>query len=370
MIKTENLVILFTDIVGFTEATSLHSREQNQRILERHNSILLPIVKRFRGRHIKSIGDALLLVFTSPTDGMRCAMAMQDALHAYNLTAPGNEEIHIRIAASLGEVRIARGDIFGEPVNVTSRIEGVTPADEIYFSEAVYLAMNKAEVPAVEIGVQELKGITKPVRLYAIPRFANARLVPEETPAEEHDPHLSFPFGGMHLSASAVAETWTSRLQKSSATSLTNKRHVSLGIGAVAALAITIFLLIRFNNPVTARESAAVGEIIPAPQTAPAAASAPQGAPGTQIASNNSTTSTPAPTPPPKKPGITTILQAKRAYRDARISKDRYREIVRRLEDELDLQIRRAKIDYRDGKISKETYRRRIENLKRTYEGE
>jgi class 3 adenylate cyclase len=207
MIKTENLVILFTDIAGFTQATSLLSREQNQRILERHNSILLPIVKRFRGRHIKSIGDALLLVFTSPTDGMRCAMAMQDALHAYNLTAPASEKIHIRIAASLGKVRVAQGDIFGEPVNVTSRIEGVTPADEIHFSEAVYLAMNKAEVPAVEIGVQELKGITKPVRLYAIPRFANARLVPEERTSEKDEPRLSFPFGGMHLSASAVAET-------------------------------------------------------------------------------------------------------------------------------------------------------------------
>jgi serine/threonine-protein kinase len=97
MLKTENLVILLTDIAGFTEATSLHSREQNQRILERHNSILLPIVKRFRGRHIKSIGDALLLAFTSPTDGMRCAMAMQDAIHEYNQTAPKDEEIHIRV---------------------------------------------------------------------------------------------------------------------------------------------------------------------------------------------------------------------------------------------------------------------------------
>jgi hypothetical protein len=67
--------------------------------------------------------------------------------------------------------------------------------------------MNKAEVPAVEIGVQELKGITKPVRLYAIPRFANARLVPEERTSEKDEPRLSFPFGGMHLSASAVAET-------------------------------------------------------------------------------------------------------------------------------------------------------------------
>lgn len=388
MIKTENLVILFTDIAGFTEATSLHSREQNQRILERHNSILLPIVKRFHGRHIKSIGDALLLVFTSPTDGMRCAMAMQDALHAYNLTAPQNEQIHIRIAASLGEVRVSRGDIFGEPVNVTSRIEGVTPADEIYFSEAVYLAMNKAEVPAIEIGVHELKGITKPVRLYAIPRFANSRLVPEETPVEQHDPHLSFPFGGMHLSAAPVAETWTSRLQKTSAGGFSSKRYISLGAAAVAALGFILFFVVQRENPVTAKEASAVGaHDAPLPAAAPPPVASPQGAPPPQLASsdrppevNSAAVAVAQQTPPPastpvaavapKKPGITNILQAKRAYRDARISKERYREIVRRLEDDLDLQIRRAKLDYKDGRISKETYRRRVESLKRTYEGE
>ncbi len=129
MLKTENVVILFTDIAGFTESTSLQSREQNQRLLDRHNSILLPIVRRFRGRHIKSIGDALLLIFTSPTDAMRCAMAMQDAMHEYNLSSKVDEQIHIRVAASLGEVRVTKSDIFGEPVNVTSRIEGITPAD-------------------------------------------------------------------------------------------------------------------------------------------------------------------------------------------------------------------------------------------------
>jgi serine/threonine-protein kinase len=54
MLKTEDLVILFTDIAGFTEATSLHPREQNQGILDTHNSLLLPVVRRFHGRHIKS----------------------------------------------------------------------------------------------------------------------------------------------------------------------------------------------------------------------------------------------------------------------------------------------------------------------------
>ena len=61
-IKTENLAILMTDIVGYTEATMKQSRSENEQLLATHNRILLPILKQYRGRHIKSIGDALLLV--------------------------------------------------------------------------------------------------------------------------------------------------------------------------------------------------------------------------------------------------------------------------------------------------------------------
>jgi adenylate cyclase len=109
------------------------------------------------------------------------------------------------VAASLGEVQVTKSDIFGEPVNVTSRIEGITPGDEIYFSGAVHLAINKAEVPAVEIGLQDLKGIPKPVRIFAIPRFAQNHLVPDPNAVQLQAQRFGYPFGGMHLSAIPVA---------------------------------------------------------------------------------------------------------------------------------------------------------------------
>lgn len=195
--KTENLAIVFTDIVGYTHATATQSREANRKLVQTHNDLLLPIVGAFQGRHIKSIGDALLLAFNSPTDAMLCAMAMQDALHEYNHDRPAPEQIHIRIAASLGEVRVDKHDLFGEAVNVASRIEKETPPDEVYFSESLYLAMNKAEVPAHEVGTHELKGVPHALKLYAIPRFANLRLVPD---SQDLDSAVNFPFGGMHKS--------------------------------------------------------------------------------------------------------------------------------------------------------------------------
>jgi len=198
VIKTENLTILFVDIAGFTATTSRQSRAQNARLLQTFGSTLFPLIKHYKGRLIKTIGDALMLTFRSPTDAMLCAMALQDAMHAHNLSASDDEKIHIRVAANLGEVRVTKNDIFGEPVNVASRIEGVAPADEIYLSEAVYMAMNKAEVPSAEVGFTELKGISQAVRLYNIPRFSTPRLVAENASADEKGNEILYPYGGMH----------------------------------------------------------------------------------------------------------------------------------------------------------------------------
>lgn len=407
--KTENLVIVFTDIVGFTEATAQMSREQSQRILDKHNQLLLPIVRRFRGRHIKSIGDALLLAFTSPTDGMRCAMAMQDVLHEYNTSVPKDEEIHIRIAASLGEVRVTKTDIFGEPVNVTSRIEGITPSDEIYFSEAVYLAMNKAEVPAIDVGIKELKGISKPIRIFAIPRFVQTRLVPDSEVTPPTESQIGYPFGGMHLVSASSTKGW---LPQRSEPLRVGWKHIATTAACLTACGVGLYLMLngspRQDAPptVTAVQVAALAPTILAPTissailpTPPVAAQitpvvvATTEATPQAIPTSSATTAPEAPTPSlpqtsdqqpstaraamkqsrpaaPKVYSPSTIIEAKQAYRAGRISKERYREVVTRLEDEYDMQVRKTKLDYKAARISKEGYRVRIMALKRRYIGE
>jgi adenylate cyclase len=308
-------------------------------------------------------------------------MAMQDALHAYNLTAPYGEEIHIRIAASLGEVRVSKSDIFGEPVNVTSRIEGITPADEIYFSEAVYLAMNKAAVPAIEIGIQELEGISKPVRTFSIPRFVKSGLIPEKSSVGDPNPQLSFPFGGMHLSAAPVATTWMSRFPKTKAPNFRRCPAFTSGIGASVEAACLIIgsqfvnISVKVGAPdADANTSAAPTPVALATEVVASPTQTRSIATPTPVVATPTTAPTASPVAAiqsaPARPSITGIAQAKRADRDARISKERYREIARKLQDEYDLYVRRAKIDYRKGRISKQTYCDLVENLGRKYLGE
>lgn len=168
--RTRHLTVVFTDIQGFTDKTSHRSRVDIVRLLDTHRAVVLPVFQAKGGRLIKTIGDAFLLVFESPTDAVLAGLAVQSALARRNASVPEQERIQIRVAINSGEVTLLAGDVFGEAVNIASRIEGVAEVGEVYFTEAVYLAMNKTEVPSSEVGLLQLKGIPEKIRVYKVVR--------------------------------------------------------------------------------------------------------------------------------------------------------------------------------------------------------
>ena len=164
--ETRNLSILLTDIKGFTDKTSHKTRADIQTMLDEHRAVVLPILENGGGRLIKTIGDAFLMTFESPTNAVLAGVAVQEALAKLNAGRSADDRLDIRIAINSGEINLVDGDVFGEPVNITARIEGIAEAGQVYFTEAVYLAMNKAEVPSSEIGLMQLKGIPEKIRVY------------------------------------------------------------------------------------------------------------------------------------------------------------------------------------------------------------
>ncbi|WP_163992712.1 adenylate/guanylate cyclase domain-containing protein [Pyxidicoccus caerfyrddinensis] len=199
--KTANLAIVFTDIKGFTERTSRQTLEENQRLLQVHNALLAPLFKAFGGRIIKSIGDAFLVTFESPTQAVLSGIAIQDRLWHHNRNVAEPEQLHVRVAINVGEVRLESNDVFGEPVNIAARVEGLAEAGEVYFTEAVYLAMNKAEVPSKEVGAFELKGIPGKIRVFHVPRAPYRVEAPSAaTIADAPGSEVMPPFGNLALS--------------------------------------------------------------------------------------------------------------------------------------------------------------------------
>ncbi len=164
------LTILLTDIRNFTDRTSHSSRSGVVELIEKNKQLVLPALQNRGGRLIKTIGDAFLVVFNSPTDAVLAGLEAQRSLAAYNEGKSAAERIEVRIAINVGEVTLVDNDVYGDAVNVTSRIEGVAEAGEVFFTEAVYLAMNKSEVPSSEVGWLQLKGVPEKVRVYKVRR--------------------------------------------------------------------------------------------------------------------------------------------------------------------------------------------------------
>lgn len=162
------MTVVFTDIKGFTERTAKSDRESMLKLLSKHNDLLRPIVGKYDGTVVKTIGDAFLLTFASPTNAVLCALMMQESLRNFNKNLPQEEKIEIRIAINTGEVNEVDNDVFGEPVNVASRVEGITEANEIWFTESTYLAMNKQEVPNSLVGEFRLKGVPEALKVYRV----------------------------------------------------------------------------------------------------------------------------------------------------------------------------------------------------------
>jgi hypothetical protein len=130
--------------------------------------MLLPIVIRHEGQVIKTIGDAFMLSFESPINAVRCGLVMQHSLREHNATASKEDQIEIRVGINTGEVTVFGNDVFGETVNIASRVKGICTPGEVYFTQATFVAMNESGVPIGEVGDFALKGIPEKVRIYQV----------------------------------------------------------------------------------------------------------------------------------------------------------------------------------------------------------
>jgi adenylate cyclase len=162
--------IMFTDIAGFTAITQSNESRALE-LLERHNKLLRPLLTEFGGKEIKTIGDSFLVEFESALNAVSCAVAIQKSLHDYNATSSGDDSnINIRIGIHLGDVVLKQGDVFGDAVNIASRIQPLADVGGICVSGQVYYQVqNKIDRPLERLErVVELKNVKFPVDVYKV----------------------------------------------------------------------------------------------------------------------------------------------------------------------------------------------------------
>jgi class 3 adenylate cyclase len=152
--------VLFTDIVGSTErARELGDREWRS-LLERHHAAVRDILARYRGREIDTTGDGFLAAFDGPARGIRCALAVRDAL----------EDMGIPVRAGLhtGECELVGDKLAGIAVHIGSRVAAVAGPGEVLVSSTVRDLVAGSGIEFEDRGLQELKGLGEPRRLYAV----------------------------------------------------------------------------------------------------------------------------------------------------------------------------------------------------------
>lgn len=160
--------IVFTDMVGYT---ALAQRDESLalELLEKHNALVRTVLKRHRGREVKTIGDSFLLEFDSALEAVLCAIDIQDALAERNKLARLEEMIVVRIGIHVGDVVHRDGDVFGDAVNIASRIVGFANRGGICISEQVYAQVrNKVQQAMVKMPEQPMKNVELPVDLYQV----------------------------------------------------------------------------------------------------------------------------------------------------------------------------------------------------------
>src|SRR5207245_9524088 len=129
-----------------------------------HGRLVRKIVPQFTGTEIKTIGDGFLVEFQSALEAAQCAMAIQRALAKRNADAPADRQIQVRIGVHIGDVVHRGGDVYGDGVNIASRIESLAAAGGICVSMDVERQVRNALKARFEkLATTDLKDISVPM---------------------------------------------------------------------------------------------------------------------------------------------------------------------------------------------------------------
>jgi adenylate cyclase len=160
--------IMFTDMVDYS-ALSQKDEALALELLEEHRRILREVLARFHGTEIKTIGDAFLLQFRSALEAVQCAIEVQRTFAKRNHDVPSERRIELRIGIHLGDVVHRDGDVYGDGVNIASRIEPLAAPGGICISEDVERQVRSAvDVRVEKLAPAELKNIQLPMALFRL----------------------------------------------------------------------------------------------------------------------------------------------------------------------------------------------------------
>jgi len=161
--------LLFADVAGYSR---MMRADEEQTLVDLHAhlaELIAPVVGRYRGRIVKTVGDGVLVEYGSAVEAVRSAVELQRGMIERNAGVPEERRQSFRIALHLGDVIISDEDVFGDAVNVAARLQALAEPGAIVLSDSVYEQVrDKLPLPFRALGPRTLKNIDRPVHAFAL----------------------------------------------------------------------------------------------------------------------------------------------------------------------------------------------------------
>ncbi len=176
-LNVKSLTIMFTNLKGSTEMYEKIGDINAYNLVQKHFDILIESVKKYSGAIVKTMGDAIMATFSSPSDGVMAAVDMMNSVSTNKHWDSQGHEIGLKIGLNEGNALVVnadeRLDYFGQSVNVAARVQGLAQAGEIWLTDSIFGNDEvKDIISGFEIEKQSaiLKGVGKPVIVYKCAR--------------------------------------------------------------------------------------------------------------------------------------------------------------------------------------------------------
>jgi adenylate cyclase len=180
-IERKLAAILAADVAGYSRLMGADEEGTLARLKACRRELIDPEIAEHRGRVVKTTGDGILIEFPSVVDAVRCAMDVQRGMAERNADVTDEQRIEFRVGINLGDIMIDAEDIHGDGVNIAARLESIAEPGGICISDSSYQQVrDKLTIHFEDMGVQQLKNIARPVRVYRVPIGLSA---PRERPA-------------------------------------------------------------------------------------------------------------------------------------------------------------------------------------------
>src|SRR3981189_415843 len=161
--------IVAGDIAGYSRLMQIDEEGTHIRVKRIERDLIEPSIAEHNGRLVKTTGDGFIAIFDSPVEAVRCGIVIQQNMVGRNTSLPKHHWIEYRIGVNLGDVIIETDDVYGDGVNIASRLEGIADPGQVYISGGIYEQIKHKLVCGYEsLGDRKVKNIPDPVRVYRV----------------------------------------------------------------------------------------------------------------------------------------------------------------------------------------------------------